>query len=199
MVHVGSDDSNPPGTHDALKFDIGGEYWIGFSIYIPDDLVIDVAGLGDILVQWQATPDEGEDYRSPVLVISVDADEWLIVSRWDTRAQTPPGNTWTGAEDIYRAPLGSSIGKWTDWVINIKWEYDSSGFVKVWRDGDLIVDRTGPNCSNDQVGPYMEMGVYKSSWKYPPETYPSNTDWRLFYHDELRIAAADASHEDVAP
>jgi hypothetical protein len=194
-VHVGSDGSNPPNTGEVFRFNIGEEYWIGLSIYIPGDFVIDTSW--DVLFQIQATPDPGEDYRSPVFVIETLADDWRIFSRWDSRQNSGSGNQFEGVEIIYEGALGSDIGKWTDWVIHVKWSYQDDGLLEVWRDGTRIVNREGPNCCNDEGGPFTQMGVYKSLWRDPSS--PSNTDWRLFYHDELRIAGADATYEDVAP
>jgi regulation of enolase protein 1 (concanavalin A-like superfamily) len=198
MVVVGPDDSSPEGTRDTMRFEIGQEYWMGFSIYIPRDFVVDLEDLTDILMQVQATPDPGEDYRSPIYDLSVNADRWSMIKRWDTRKTTPPGNTFTGSEVIYTAPLGDSIGKWTDWVLHVKWSWQSAGFIDVWRDGVQVVADTGPNCSRDQVGPYTSLGVYKWPWR-PEHDYPSNTDERLVYIDELRIAGADADYHAVAP
>jgi regulation of enolase protein 1 (concanavalin A-like superfamily) len=198
MVIVGADDSNPEGTRDPLVYEIGQEYWMGFSIYVPDDFVVDLEGLTDILMQVQATPDAGEDYRSPIYDIAINADSWSIMKRWDTRVKTPPGNTFSGTQLLYRSPLGESIGDWTDWVLQVKWSWRSNGFIRVWRDGVQVVDDAGPNCSNDQVGPYTSLGVYKWPWR-PEHSYPSNTDERLIYIDELRIAGADADYDAVAP
>jgi len=188
----------PEGTQETLDFVIGESYWIGFSVYIPSGFVVDVEGLTDIIYQNKARPDSGEDYRSPVVDISINADDWSMVKRWDVRRRTPPGNTFSGSEILYQEALGESIGEWTDWVIHVKWSWGSDGFIKVWRDGVAVVDDVGPNCSNDEVGPYTSLGLYKWPWKTEFD-YPSNTDQRLFYIDELRIAGANGDYYAVAP
>lgn len=200
MVHLSSDDSNPPNTHSTFRFELGEEYWIGFSVYVQDGFVIDKPDVGELVFQVQASPDPDEAYRSPILAMEIDEDDWRIVSRWDTRPTTPD-ETFTGSATVYQKPLGSSIGSWTDWVFHIKWTHQSDGFIEVWRDGKLVGSRTGPNGSNDQEGPYPSFGIYKWPWKPGNESsYPSsNTDWRLFYHDEIRIAGADGDYGVVAP
>ncbi len=199
---LAQDPNMPPDQgNDPFHFDINQEYWIGFSVFIPADFVVDTENLTDIILQIQATPDPGEDYRSPIFAISIDANDWEIISRWDSRALSPAGNNFEGSEIVYRNPLGSDIGKWTDWVIHVKWSYQDDGFLEIWRDGSRVTTRTGPNCANDTVGPRIALGVYKWPWRpeFEDRNWTYNTDWRLFYHDELRIAGANASYDDVAP
>lgn len=200
MVIVRPDDTTPPDDpHSEFTFAMEGEYWIGLSIYIQPDLVIDPAGFTDILFQCQATPDFGEDYRQPCLHIGIDEDRWEIYVRWDTRAQSPPGSTsWEFETIVYNGALGGSIGSWTDWVIHVTWDYDADGRLKIWRDGVLVVDRNGGNCSNDTDGPYPSFGEYKWPWR-PDEDHPTNSAWRLFYHDEFRIGDHTSSYADVMP
>jgi hypothetical protein len=182
----------------AWWFTIGQEYWIGLSIYIPKPFVADVGGMSGIVLQLQNIPDPGEMWRQPLFAIAINASNWQIWSKWDTRPFTPASEgagSFSGSK-YWLFPLGASIGNWTDWVINVKWSWQSDGRLKIWRSGSVVVDRNGPNCSNDQKGPYVQMGLYKWSWN---NGYPSNFDSRVFYHDALRIGGADASYQDVAP
>jgi len=201
VILAADPDMPPDARSNSYGFTMGEEYWIGFSTYIPNDFVVDVEGLTDILFQAQALPDSGEIYRQPVLAIAIDEDRWEVKTRWDTQKFRDPseGTTaWSGSQKVYDEPLGADIGKWTDWVIHVKWSYQSDGFLQLWRDGVQVVDRTGPNCSNDERGPQLSLGVYKWPWR-ESFSFTSNTEWRLFYHDELRIGGAAASYEDVAP
>jgi hypothetical protein len=169
-------------------FDVGGEYWFGFSVYIPEDWVPDVARLTDVFVNIQALPDSGESWLSPVLSLEIDQLNWRGYSRWGGSQPTQEALIFDG--------IPVERGKWTDWVVHVKWSYQSDGFLEVWRNGAQIVSRTGPNCSNDGNGPQFQFGIYKWPWT---GSYETNTNWRLLYFDELRIADADASYEDVAP
>jgi hypothetical protein len=202
MVHVGSGDQDPPNTHSTFRFDIGSEYWIGMSTYLPSDWVDDVDNCGDLIWQFQASPDKGESYRSPILAIYLDEDQYKIWNRWDTREATPGGDMdFEGSVLLWSGPTGPTKGQWVDWVINIRWSWHRDGYIKVWKDGQPIAERTGPNCSNDREGPYTSFGIYKWPWKPGNEgEYPDSlTDYRLAYYDELRIAGAGASYQHVAP
>ena len=63
--------------------------------------------------------------------------------------------------------------------------------------GEKVIDRTGPNAFNDEIGPFFKMGLYKG-WGDPKKPCDA-VDKRVVYHDEFRMGGADASYEDVAP
>jgi hypothetical protein len=197
-VIMAQDPRMPPDQRiEAFSFDIGQEYWIGFSIFIPDGFVTDIEDLSDVVFQIQAMPDKGETYRSPILALDINEDRWVVTSRWDPRADSPPQNRFEGESSTDVGSIIPATGRWTDWVINAKWSWQKNGFVRVWRNGKPVLNRKGPNCSNDQRGPFLQMGLYKWPWA---ETYfPSNTNERLVYHDELRIGGANSSYRQVAP
>lgn len=44
--------------------------------------------------------------------------------------------------------------------MRIRWSYGDDGITQIWRDGDLIVDRIGPNTYNDLRGVYLKLGSY---------------------------------------
>lgn len=201
-----SDDA-PEGTHAAIMLNnFGGresEYWIGFSVYIPPEFVIDIERLTDIIFQVHGKPDKAADgtylepYRNPILAFEINANKWRVWNRWDDAATAPADHA---HDNVYEAPLGASIGAWIDWVINVRWDWrqDGDGFLRIWRNGELWIDQDGPNCFNDQRGPHIAMGLYKWAWKETHD-YPSNTDERVFYHDEFRMGDIEASYADVAP
>jgi hypothetical protein len=214
--------NRPENDRNEFRFNINEEYWIGFSVYIPSDFVFDVPNWTDIIFQVQGIPEPGEWYGQPLLSIAINHDEWNIMSRWDSRWIMPVRNDWEGSDKILghgEAPLGSDVGKWTDWIIHVKWDFEESGdgFLEIWRDGNQVplclerdsstkecitqvLRRERPNCRNDASGPHLAMGCYKWPW-YPDtrDTYGRQTDWRTIYHDEFRIGGADASYADVAP
>jgi hypothetical protein len=191
------EDDMPEDTSRPLRLNNTGgsasEYWIRFSTYVPSDFVVDVEGNSDILFQLHGNPDKDdqgnyvEGSRNPVLALEINADEWRVFSRWDDKPITPGPPFTYGGTHVYETPLGDSIGRWTDWQIHVRLshETDGDGRLEVWKDGVQWIDQDGPNCYNDERGPHIALGVYKWAWEHDD---PSNTDWRLFYHDELRIA-----------
>jgi hypothetical protein len=57
-------------------------------------------------------------------------------------------------------PLGElPLNEWTDLVFYFKWSLNSDGVTKIWKNGTLILDITGPTLVKDGQG-YMQMGMY---------------------------------------
>lgn len=175
------------------------EYWYGFSIFLPDSHLTDASW--EIVAQWQSIPDDGEDYRNPVLAIDTSDGIWQVRTRWDDKAVTPvkSGGGWVygGQKRWEVAPV--ETGVWTDWVVQVKWRYvnDREGYLRVWKDGELVVDHVGPNAYNDSQGPYFKMGVYNGWSSSSPKS--RNSARYVVYHDEFRMAGPGGSYEDVAP
>jgi hypothetical protein len=175
---------------------IGEEYWYGWSVYLASPWPVDKTH-PELLTQFHNTKDQGEIAgKNPTLAFSIKqgSDHWTIYNRSDPTAVTlnlnaKVTNTYDGGPVV--------ADQWTDWVVNVKWSYKSDGFLKIWRDGELIVNAKGPTSFNDQMGPHFKMGIYKSAWnRRAPDPLVKT---RLAYHDEFRMAGADGSYEAVAP
>ncbi len=176
---------------------VGKEYWYGFSIFLPDDYAPDK--VWEIVAQWHGVPDFkiGEDWRNPVMALSTTGGKWGLVSRWDAKP-----NTFEDGKRRYGGTKNHDLGPyrtgaWTDWVVHVRWSYRSDGLLQVWKDGKKLVEQKGPNAFNDKKGPYFKMGLYKG-WKNPKNRSDAVTK-RILYHDEFRMAGANARYEDVAP
>ena len=177
--------------------DIGKEYWYGFSIFLPDDYIPDK--IWEIVAQWNCIPDYdvGEKWRNPVLALSTTAGRWSWVTRWDAKRNTfESGKREYGGEHEYDlGPYQRNV--WTDWVLHIKWSFKPDGILQVWKNGEKLIDQTGPNAFNDAHGPIFKMGLYKGWSK--PETRSDAVTRRTLYHDEFRMAGPTATYQDVAP
>jgi hypothetical protein len=177
--------------------EMGKEYWVGVSIYLPEDHV--PSNTWEILLQAFRSPNGWGSYNvsNPAFSLSIVDDSWNAAIRYN-----PVRNG--GKSDGQKTALNTSLGKykrgaWTDFVFNWKWAYDhgQGGFTKVWIDGELVVDYVGPNAYNDPAGPYLKYGLYKG-WRDrndPPDTVST----RVVYHDEFRIAGENGSYAAVAP
>lgn len=55
-------------------------------------------------------------------------------------------------------------GKWVKWTFYVKWTYDDTGFVKVYKNGKLFHSYKGPIGFKDAQGPYIKFGLYNSWW-----------------------------------
>ena len=90
---------------------VGSERWYGFSIFLPDDWVEDIAP--EIVAQWHAQPDFnlGDNWQSPPLAIAVEEDVWKINIRWDSR-QVTSGNSAEGEKTVWSESYPTGV--WTD-------------------------------------------------------------------------------------
>lgn len=177
--------------------EVGKEYWYGFSILLPEDYIADP--IWEIVVQWQGVPDNalGEKWRNPVLALSTTNGRWGWVSRWDAKSNTfENGQRQYGG--IREYDLGEyDRGVWTDWVVHVKWSYHEDGFLKIWKNGNQVIDQNGPNAFNDAKGPFFKMGLYKGWGERNSDR--DGVARRVLYHDEFRMAGAEATYQDVAP
>ncbi len=191
--------------HPCLRhYLIGEEYWYGISI-LPD-ASLSVSPYEEIVFQFHSTPDNvpGETWTTglnPPVALSSDGEKWEVSIRGDDKPVSKRGEYLFSTREY----LGRvEKGKWTDWVFHIKWNYDGNGYTQIWKDGEMVLNLTGPNCFNDKVGPYLKFGVYawylkdpsKGTWKKAKEMAVGK---RIYYHDAVRIADENGSFGMVAP
>lgn len=205
-----------PMVHNGTRAEIGWntgasarthtEQWYGFSMYIPEDWQPDNQ-TGEILAQWHSpNTDEaaaGQPGKSPPLSFWVTGDVFKIANIWDPKEVTIGNDPTIGEPKGGRATIWSGSatalkGKWVDWVFHVKWNYDGNGFVEVWKDGQWLASRTGPNAYNDSGTITFKYGVYKSGWNNSNGS-TNVIKKRVIYVDELRIGSAALSFEDVSP
>lgn len=172
----------------TLRGTVGGVNWYGWSIYAPADYPGD--GLYDIVSQfhdWHSSqPTWGKDNRAPTCFLFVNG-----ILQLDLKYPSAPQ---TVAHKSFN--LGPTTkGAWHDIVVNVKWTHLSTGFMKVWVNGVLKLDYTGPTYMDYGApnGPYFKMGNYKGAYNW------SGTSPRVFYMDEFRMGDAASSYAEVNP
>jgi hypothetical protein len=178
-----------------LRGTVGGVNWYGWSIYIPDNQHGD--GKFDIISQfhdWHATlPAWADDGTAPTN-LTLGEDNMLRFSlKYQGPVDPATGNPTTVHQVFDLAPC--TVGTWHDFVVNVKWTHQSDGFLKVWLNGELLVDYTGPTYLDYGTGngPFFKMGDYKGVYNW------SGTGPRYFYMDEFRMGGADSSYAEVNP
>lgn len=130
------------------------ERWYVWDVYFPTDLIPDTALS---FMQIHDSPDDGE---SPVKFPNFEfmllgGDVYCMVP-----LSAPSEATATG-----RRPRGTSIGavrgRWATCAIHTNWATDTSGFLRVFYDGRLLVKEWFRACGYaDAVGPYIKLGLY---------------------------------------
>lgn len=172
---------------------VGQEYWYGFSVYVPKPFVADT--IWEIVAQFHRIPDvdEAASGLNPPLSFEIAGNQWRIINRYSLEQPT------TSRVTAFDQRVGDvEDGRWTDWVVNVRWSATAGeGFLRIWKNGVMVVDTKGPNTYNDQRGPYFKMGIYKG-WRdrYTPEGIVKE---RVYYHDAFKMTGPDGSYVAVAP
>lgn len=187
------------------EFEKGKEYWIGVSILLPKNWVMDYSGDSNgYALQLHGRPwtgPGGKGRKIQPLVFQHTVNGWVIkMVNKSTANESLGGN---GNVKGFAKTVPYTLGNWTDFVINLKVSGassadDTNGFIRVWVNGNKIVDHVGQNYYGDLAeGPYLKMGLYNSMWDYPERWGgPSN---RTLYHDALIIGDSQSSFEEVSP
>jgi hypothetical protein len=180
----------------SLHFTIGNEYWIGSSIFLADGYhsPTERGVWGVNHQQFHSASDKPpkcdctEGKRHPNLTIRTNDSKWASWTKWDPQKCTPLEDVGVQSKYYWYDPF--STGQWYDFVINVKWSYGADGFLKIWKNGVLIMDRTGGNCFNDDKGPFLKFGIYGGI---------DQDQTMTIYYDELRIGDSNSSYSEVAP
>ena len=168
------------------------EGWYGFSNFFPKEFTKDP--IPEVIAQFNSKPDldKGEAWRSPPLALAILNDRFVLEMRNDASVITK------GQPKMTRLDLGPvDKAVWNDWVIHVKWAWDNTGILEIWKNNKLVVNRKNlPNCYNDATYPYFKTGIYK--WDWANKSTPS-VQKRVYFVDELTIGKANATYNDVYP
>lgn len=139
---------------DCPSDSIGTTRWYYNRIMLDPEWVIDLIGVSEIVTQVHDRPDAGDPEREPPFSVRVYQDRYQVIRTYET-----PGNGTRGVVDWEGA---LEVGRWIDWVYQIGWKHDGTGFLKVWKDGRPIVDQSNiSTCFNDALPLYAKLGPYK--------------------------------------
>lgn len=190
-VNLSSNDSFTAGgsrselSHYAINTTQQTEYWYGFSLYIPLDWQNETKQVWNIFAQWHAQPERGELSTSPPLALELDNNTLRIYSR-----NTSVFNITNTSQITTTTYVLSNLlkGQWDNYVFNVKWSSGSDGFLNVWRNNVLVLNKTGPNTYNDTVAPYWKLGIYRDNTSVSP---------RVVYFDNIKMGDNTSSYAEV--
>jgi len=167
-------------------------FWYSFNIYLPNDYVTD--DIWELVAQWHGYPDFdlGETWRNPPLALTTTYGVWTIRNKWDSKE-----NTFESGEKVYDGDDAWDLGEyetgvWVSWVFQVKWSHKEDGILNVWKDGELVVSKNGPNTFNDAIAPYFKAGMYKG-WHDSSVLDESNVTKRTLYFDDIIIKTDSSS------
>jgi hypothetical protein len=238
--HTTSDLGNRTSPHAPFFEDS----WIGFSLYLPE------GGAGatwkqvstnyDVLVQWHDSHDpypppgwDTEQSKNPLFSLQVSdkghqpALHWRVVYLGDSRTPYPTLNSprpyqYETNASFDLGAIEPDLGKWTDFVVRIRWNFwkvgsrnnsaywdapvrdnvegsPNSGLIQVWKNGQLLINRSPVQIgTNDNAGPVLSAGIYKGWTDASARNGDSVVD-RALYFDEFKYGGPNAQYADVAP
>jgi hypothetical protein len=170
-------------TGDSIGNPISGEgteFWYGWSFFVPSH----VNGISNnffwnFIGQFQQSPS-----AQPAWVFfksSGDGLRPLCLMRFIVTTQY-----WQcdGPGRYPIVPNDDFMNRWHDIIINARWTASEDGFLKLWLNGDLIVDYVGVTTSSGNTSVYFKYGLYRMR---PPIGVFNDTEVRnVVYFDEVR-------------
>ncbi len=183
---------------------IGKEYWLGFSIYLPDSYTPDSLAEETIL-DFHSRPDKdlGEGSRNATVSLRTKGDSWMFQYTHDAKLVTPlkvQGEPVPYTRKQIMLPKFKT-GRWTNFVIHTLYSYKPEGYLDLWMDGLQVASVRNGIGFNDLVGSFIKIGIYKRMWDLEGKTWAKRTDVdsRLVYFDEVRIGDASSSFNEIKP
>lgn len=162
------------------KLKTGTDIWYAFGLLVPEGSY----GWESIISQWHQ-----ECCVNPWAAFALRKDSIDVQLRWNSSSNPTQAGNSTRA---WNSP-GVPIDKWTVFVVKAKItpKPGDGGYYKVWRDGAVVADYTGPISYNtgDARVPWAKFGVYP--WGYAsdgnrwttPETMKVLFKAPVFVHD----------------
>ena len=171
----------PAAGQPPFHADFGPLYRYEFSLRLPEDWSPDGP---EIVAQWHGAIDldsEGnptEPRRSPPISLRTTFLEtepgseqylpaWDARVRWDANETTAMNmSTVTSMNLLDPTDATNDLGVWVDWALEVRWDWDpnGAGVARLYKDGVLVADYSGPNAFNDARGPNSKIGLYKWDW-----------------------------------
>ncbi|MDV2996456.1 MAG: hypothetical protein N4J56_006110 [Chroococcidiopsis sp. SAG 2025] len=177
---------------------IGSTYWYGWSLFVPSTWKDTDAGF-DIVNQFPTYPSHNGRFPKSGCgasgsTISRQANKGLVFN-----LQRKGDNVDVLCTKHTLAKISEIKGKWTDFVMHVKWTGNKDGFLKLWmKTGNnkyiQKINYQGATFWNDEnTGPYFKMGLYKGepNFKGPAP--------RFLYTAEYRLGDANSSFKQVMP
>lgn len=158
--------------------------WYKWSNYFPSATCkIDPAE--EIFSQWHDKSPSCS--TSPPLAFEMKNGRYRVVIRYSLTNYCSSPNFVVQYFDL--GPIG--YDQWNDWVVYYNPQYNSSGVVKVWLNGKLVVNYSGPCFYNGSWFPYWKLGIYK--WLWMGSGSSSTTTQRVYYVDDVMTGDNTAS------
>lgn len=172
---------------------------IAFSTYLPSYFQFDNSQFRNELY-FQIHIKTKRAVGNPVVAL------WLVNDQWYFRHTYDTVDYMQNKDVIQITPVGTAVkGIHDDWVFLADFTIDNpAGFIKLYRNGVLVVDKHGSNFNKEngviQEEPYFGLGPYKFGWKHPAVSPSYTTNpfirSRVIFADYIRFGSPSATYAD---
>jgi len=155
----------------SIKEVLGAERLYQVSFRIPTSWETNDTNIN--VTSWH--DDNNYPDTRPPLLISIQGNELVITQ--NTEEHWPFGKV-----ELYRENIDKGV--WNELSVQVKWHTNANAYLKITRDGVIIVDQRAKNCSG--LGEYV---AYMKSGLYIPD---DNAEWHA-RHIDFRLIHASGS------
>ena len=172
-----------------------GEYWFGFTLQIPEDWVYmnDEYSSGTPFRTYLFQVHGGDNMGRPPIIGLRNEGYRISVNICGNNESSSSSQecSYIGIGDVV-------VGEWENWVVYDKMSYSTDGVVKVWRNGNLVLERSNLRTSFNDVEPhYMKIGTYVPTWKKAVDPGEVDTTWSGCRVSSLKLGNASSSYDEV--
>ena len=135
------------------------ERWYGILSYVPKNWKVDPNEAADILIQWHAIPGNWNS-TYPNLSIRVKNSNWQACQNFGSPQKNPE-------RKIHNLDTSLELGEWVAWIIHANWSPGKDGILRIWKDGEQVLDQRGANVYGTigkEYTPYLKTGIYHPEW-----------------------------------
>ena len=181
-----------------LVIEVGTEYWVGISVFIPADFPLDIS---NSVIIWQTHNNNWDPVcEDAEHTMALPLNLWLDEGGTYRIHVSNGGPNGSSYDLVYNESFADDRGKWVDWAFNFKFSDTVAGFVKVYKNKNPtpVVDVSGKNYRYGDIGcdGNYQFGLYTWSFREnPTDIYDEYT----MYHDEFRVGDANSSLAEVSP
>ena len=181
-------DNSYPIPHDTNR------RWWSFSNYLPAEFGKD--SVHEIFAQWHYRATSSNVSASPPLSLQIYKGDWIVELRYDS----VDINIDRGANiKLVSFNLGPwQKGVWNDWVFNYGYSFNNDGYLKIWKNGQLLVDYKGKTFFKGSYDPFFKLGLYRWVWgsNWPAQLEQSVYTSRVYYVDNVKIGNQNSILQD---
>ena len=165
-VPAGVGRSELVGTGPASALSNGQIRYFAWSTFLPSDFVF--SPKWRVLAQWK-----NAGTGSPPLELKLLNDKWHLDGGWNG------GSCADKVSDQQTAWTGTAArGRWTNFVLGVKFQEGYAGWVELWQDGKQVLSRKAWRTLYSGCTSYLKLGLYRD---------PSLGTRDIVYHDNWKM------------